>query len=95
VRALVAGGKDEVVLEFDQPVEWRDELAGEMYLDGAKGLVVGGTAEGNQVRLKLKAGTTAKTVTYLQEKSWDQMRLLRGKNGIAALTFCEVPLVAE
>jgi hypothetical protein len=95
VRALVAGGKDEVVLEFDQPVEWRDELAGEIYLDGAKGLVVGGTAEGNQVRLKLKAGTTAKTVTYLQEKSWDQMRLLRGKNGIAALTFCEVPLVAE
>ena len=95
VRALVAGGKDEVVLEFDQPVDWRDELAGEIYLDGAKGLVMGGTVEGNKVRLKVKAGTTAKTVTYLQEKSWDQMRLLRGKNGIAALTFCEVPLVAE
>ena len=63
--------------------------------DLVRALVVGGTAEGNQVRLKLKAGTTAKTVTYLQEKSWDQMRLLRGKNGIAALTFCEVPLVAE
>ena len=95
VRAVAAGGKDEVVLEFDQPVEWRDELAGEIYLDGEKGLVTGGTVEGNKVRLKLKAGTTAKTVTYLKEKSWDQMRLLRGKNGIAALTFCEVPLVAE
>jgi hypothetical protein len=96
VRAVVSGGgKDEVVLEFDQAVEWRDELAGEIYLDGEKGLVLGGTVEGNKVRLNVKAGTTATTVTYLKEKSWDQMRLLRGKNGIAALTFCEVPLVAE
>lgn len=96
MSARVAGAaKDEVMLEFDQPVVWRDELAGEIYLDGEKGLVAGGRVEGNVVKLKLKAGTAAKTITYLKESSWDQMRLLRGKNGIAALTFCEVPLVAS
>jgi len=92
---VVGAAKDEVMLEFDQPVVWRDELAGEIYLDGEKGLVAGGRVEGNVVKLKLKAGTAAKTITYLKESSWDQMRLLRGKNGIAALTFCEVPLVAS
>ena len=27
-------------------------------------------------------------------RSWSQNRLLRGENGIAALTFCEVPIQA-
>lgn len=84
--------KREIVLEFNQPVEWRNELAGQFYLDGEKDLVTGGSGEGNVVRLQLKDETAAKSITYLKEASWDQMKLLRGKNGIAALTFCEVPL---
>ena len=31
-------------------------------------------------------------VTYLDERAWSQDRLLVGKNGIAALTFCNVPV---
>jgi hypothetical protein len=30
--------------------------------------------------------------SYLDSKSWSQDRLLDGANGIAALTFCEVPI---
>jgi hypothetical protein len=29
---------------------------------------------------------------YLTDKKWDPKTLLYGKNGLAALTFCEVPL---
>ena len=31
-------------------------------------------------------------ITYLDELSWSQDRLLVGRNGIAALTFCNVPI---
>jgi hypothetical protein len=34
----------------------------------------------------------AKSLTYLDSANWNQDRLLRGENGIAALTFCEVPI---
>jgi hypothetical protein len=35
---------------------------------------------------------SAKTITYLVDKKWDLKNLLYGQNGIAAPTFCEVPL---
>jgi len=84
--------KSEIALEFDQPVEWDDKLTSEFYLDGKKGKVAFGRVSGNLVVLKLIAGTAAETITYLDSKDWSQERLLRGVNGIAALTFCEVPL---
>ena len=43
--------------------------------------------------LKLAAPSAAKTITYLDSSAWSQKTLLRGENGIAALTFCEVPLL--
>ena len=43
--------------------------------------------------LKLTSPATAKTITYLVDKKWDSKTLLYGKNGIAALTFFEVPLL--
>lgn len=93
-RAYFAGEKqDEVVLEFDQPVRWDDALAGQFYLDGQPGKVASGTAAGNAVRLKLTAPSAARTVTYLDSTSWSRDRLLRGQNGIAAFTFCEVPVL--
>ncbi len=93
-RVWVAGaGGDELVLEFDQPVKWDDALAGQFYLDGAKGKVASGAAAGNTVRLKLTAAAGAKTLTYLDGAAWSQDKLLRGANGIAALTFCEVPIL--
>ncbi|MGL6094473.1 MAG: DUF6288 domain-containing protein, partial [Fimbriiglobus sp.] len=85
--------RDTLTLEFDQPVVWKDVLAGQFYLDGAKGQITGGSVTGSTLTLKLKAATTAKTVTYLKESAWNQDALLLGANGIAALTFCEVPIL--
>lgn len=93
-RAYFAGEKqDEVVLEFDQPVRWDDALAGQFSLDGQKGKVASGTTAGHALKLKLTAPSAARTVTYLDSTSWSRDRLLRGQNGIAALTFCEVPIL--
>ncbi|MDP6358153.1 MAG: DUF2341 domain-containing protein, partial [Planctomycetota bacterium] len=75
-----------ITLEFDQPVVWTNSLIDQFYLDGAKGKVASGSAAGNVVTLKLKAASAAKKITYLNEMSWTQKKLLIGKNGIAALT---------
>ena len=81
------------MLEFDQPVAWSDTLAGQFYLDGEKDKVASGSVAGNVLTLKLKEASTAGRITYLKEVSWKQETLLNGTNGIAALTFCDVPLV--
>ena len=84
--------KDAIALEFDQPVVWADTLAGQFYLAGEKDKVASGSVIGNVLTLKLKAASAAKTITYLKEVSWNQDTLLNGANGIAALTFCAVPI---
>ncbi len=84
--------KDELVLEFDQPVKWDDALAGQFYLDAQKGKVASGSVTGSVLTLKLGGRSDAKTVTYLDSAAWSQKALLVGANGIAALTFCEVPI---
>jgi hypothetical protein len=92
--AFTSARKDEISLEFDQPVVWIDALAGQFYLDGKPGQVASGTVSGNLIKLKLAAPSTAKTITYVQDRRWDPKTLLYGKNGIAALTFCDVGLEA-
>ena len=87
--------KDEIALEFDQPVVWSNELTSQFYLDGVKGKVISGQVSGNMVRLKLTAASTAQKITYLDSSSWNPKNLLRGENGIAALTFCEVPILIQ
>jgi len=87
--------KDEIVLEFDQNVKWDNNLTSQFYLDGVKGKVASGSVAGKIVTLKLNANSTAKTITYLDSAAWSQANLLRGENGIAALTFCEVPILAR
>jgi hypothetical protein len=84
--------KDAIALEFDQPMAWNEALTSQFYLDGKEGKVTSGAASGNLVRLKLAGPADAKTITYLVDKNWDIKNLLYGLNGIAALTFCEVPL---
>jgi hypothetical protein len=85
--------KNEIALEFDQPMVWTDALASQFYLDGKAGKVASGAVSGNVVKLKLAADATAQTITYLVDKRWDIKNLLYGENGIAALTFCEVPIL--
>ncbi|MCE9533181.1 MAG: DUF2341 domain-containing protein [Planctomycetes bacterium] len=97
-RAYFAGDKnEELVLEFDQPVKWDNSLANQFYLDGAKGKVASGSVAGSIITLKLALAppSLAKTITYLDSKEWSQKTLLRGENGIAALTFCEVPILKQ
>lgn len=83
---------DEIALEFDQPMAWNDALASQFYLDAKGGKVASGAVSGNVVTLKLSSSADAKTVTYLVDRKWNPKNLLYGKNGIAALTFCEVPI---
>ena len=93
-RAAYASDKrDEIVMEFDQPVKWNDALVSQFYLDGEKGRVASGSVSGNVVTLKLTAPAAAQALTYLDSKSWKQDNLLRGANGIAALTFCKVAIL--
>jgi hypothetical protein len=89
---FTSAAKDTIVLEFDQPVIWMDALAGQIYLDGAKDQVASGSVTGNVLTLKLKAPSQASRVSYLKETAWSQKELILGNNGIAALTFCDVPL---
>jgi hypothetical protein len=93
--SYASGANDSIALEFDQPVVWTDALAGQFYLDGEKEKVASGSVAGNVLTLILKEASAAKQITYLKEVAWSQDMLLNGANGIAALTFCDVPILAS
>ncbi|MGY8767180.1 MAG: GDSL-type esterase/lipase family protein, partial [Pirellulales bacterium] len=84
--------KDAIALEFDQAVAWDDKLVGQFYLDNEEGAVASGSVSGSVVTLKLKGKMATGKITYLKEMQWSQDKLLLGKNGLAALTFCQVPI---
>ena len=92
-RARLGEDLTTIILEFDQPLVWKNELAGEFVLDGERDKVSSGLVQGNVLTLTLKEPSRAKKITYLNEMKWNQARLLRGTHGIAALTFCDVPLI--
>ncbi|ADB18905.1 protein of unknown function DUF303 acetylesterase putative [Pirellula staleyi DSM 6068] len=95
-RAYFTGGeRQQVVLEFDQPMVWDDALATQLHLAGEPKQVKSGSASGNLVTLQLAAPSKSTTITYLDSASWSPDNLLYGQNGIAALTFCEVPIDAK
>jgi thiol-disulfide isomerase/thioredoxin len=83
-----------IAMEFDQPVVWDDELlAGQFHLDDQEGAVVRGETTGNVLTLTLGKPQAFTRITYLKETSWNHDRILMGKNGLAALTFCKVPVL--
>jgi len=67
-------------------------LKTQFYLDGAANQVVSGSVSGKVITLKLKVPATAQRITYLDSAKWSIDNLLYGENGIAALTFCNVPI---
>lgn len=85
--------QDEIALEFDQNMAWTDSLTSQFYLDGAANQVASGAVSGKRITLRLKGASAAKKVTYLDSRSWSVNNLLYGENGIAALTFCDVPIL--
>lgn len=86
--------RDELALEFDQPVVWSNALKNQFTLDDQSAEVISGRVIGRVLTLKLAAATHARTITYLDSRAWSENNLLYGQNGIAALTFCEVPVNA-
>jgi hypothetical protein len=86
--------QNEIALEFGQDMVFDPLNAINIYLDGAKGQITGGSASGKVIKLQLAGPSKAKTIDYLADNDWDgnPESLLRGSNGIAALTFCEVPI---
>ena len=91
---FTTANRDEIALEFGQPMAWNSFSAVNFFLDRAAGQVRSGSASGNVVKLQLTGASTAKTIHYLQDAVWDgnSANLLRGANGIAALTFADAPL---
>jgi Carbohydrate esterase, sialic acid-specific acetylesterase len=87
--------RDELILEFGDHVIWSDALVSQFHLDGAPNQVAAGSANAGTITLKLKGPTKSRTVTYLDSASWNPDNLLYGQNGLAALTFCDVPIEAE
>jgi len=81
--------KDEIALDFGQPMAWKDEMKRYVYLDGVVAPIAAGAVSGNVITLKLKAPSSAKTISYLSGRDWDgtPKHLLYGANKIAALTF--------
>jgi len=57
--------------------------------------VVAGSANGGRITLKLRGPTKSKTVTYVDSANWSPDNLLYGQNGLAALSFCDVPIETE
>ena len=77
-------------LEFDQPIVWDSQLVSQFYLDDEKGKIESASVKGNVLTLKLTEAGSFTRITYLKESSWNPKNLLRGTNGMAALTFCNV-----
>jgi hypothetical protein len=85
--------KDAIALEFDQAVAWDDLQAVQFHLDDSNEAVIRGEVTGNVLTLTLNKPATFQRITYLKEMSWKQELILMGRNGIAALTFCNVPVL--
>lgn len=86
--------RDEIALDFGQPVAWNPDSMRNFFLDDRPAAIHSATVDGDTLTLALGAPTQASTITYLRGRDWDgrPTNLLRGANGIAALTFADVPL---
>jgi len=91
---FTTAAKNEIALDFGQPMAWKDECKAWVYLDRVAAPISAGKASGNVITLQLTAPSAAKSIAYLSGKHWDGRpdKLLYGTNGIAALTFCSVAI---
>ena len=84
--------RDEIALEFNQPMDWDKNLEDDFFLDGQRGIVEYGSLWGNRILLKLKESSEAENISYISDELWDHESILYGRNGLPALTFFDVPL---
>jgi len=91
--AYTSARKDEITLIFDQDVKWEDEVALRFHLDDESAELNSIGGAGEIITLKLANPSTAKNLSYIRGGKWRQEdAIIWGSNGIAALTFCEVPI---
>jgi hypothetical protein len=86
---FTTAAKNEIALDFGQPMAWKDECKAWIYLDGVAAPIGAGKVSGNVITLQLTSPSAAKSISYLSGKYWDGRpgKLLYGANGIAALAF--------
>jgi hypothetical protein len=89
--------RDEIALDFGQPMVWKDECKAWIYLDGVAAPISAGKVSGNVITLRLTAPSAAQSISYLSGKHWDGRpdKLLYGANGVAAMAFCSAPLTGQ
>jgi hypothetical protein len=87
--------QDEIALEFDQAVTWDADVVDRFYVDGEAQKVVSASDFGRIIILKLADPCAAKEITYVKGGVWrENQSIIRGMNGVAALTFCDVSIQA-
>ena len=91
--------KNEIALVFDQNMTWNVNAPILLFLANSAGATSGtvssGSAAGNTIKLQVSGTTSAVTINYLKGLfPWMQADILKGTNGIAALTFADVPIAA-
>ena len=73
---------------------WNSAATANFYLDRISGRVTSGSASGKVIKLQVTGATTNQTIDYVVDQFWDgsSANLIKGSNGIAALTFYAVPI---
>ncbi|MEI7898982.1 MAG: DUF2341 domain-containing protein [bacterium] len=91
---FTTGDKDEIALVFGQDVAWNSAATSNFFLDHVGGKVTSGSVSGRVIKLRLSGPSTAKTIDYVVDSHWNYLspNLIYGANGIAALTFFDVPI---
>lgn len=93
--------KNEILLQFDQPMIWKEQCKAWIYLDGVAAPITSGKAEGSNIILQLASQgrqlaspDKPNLISYLSGKYWDGKpdKLIYGSNGIAALAIADVPV---
>lgn len=97
---FTSAAKNEIALVFDQDVAWNPGALKMLFLADAAGAACGsvtsGAASGNTITLQVSDAATAAAITYLKGLvAWQQADILSGTNGIAALTFADVPIAGR
>lgn len=93
VRAFYATSRHDVIaLQFDQAVNWDDNLVSQFYLDKSDKHPTSGRVSGSRVELFYSEPVDASMISYIDGEHWNPDNILMGSNGVAALTFCDVQI---
>jgi hypothetical protein len=102
---FTSSAKNEIALIFDQDITWNPGAITTLFLTDEKGNKAGSVTNGsnrrNGILLKVSDASAAATITYVKgivnppDVPWHQDNLVLGTNGIAALTFADVPIAPK